>query len=51
MKKKSLPCTPPKKTFLGGEIGERSSFWKRMTFPQTPIQGKLVWIGGGSSLK
>ena len=48
MQKKPLPCTPPK---MGDEIGERSSFWKRMTFPQTLIQGKLVWIGGGNSLK
>ena len=48
MQKKPLPCTPSK---MGDEIGERASFWKRKPFPQIPIQGKLVWIGEGDSLK
>ena len=42
MQKKSLPGIPPKKIFWRGEIGERSSSWKRKALPQTPIQGKLA---------
>ena len=51
MQKKPLYGIPPKKIFWRGEIGERSSSWKRKAFPQIPIQGKLVWIGEGDSLK